>query len=63
VVSRDWIAVEFDLLYRWHGLVPDGITVAGDLVKPGAFRSNNALLEHIGVGPLIQSASGSTPAR
>jgi prostaglandin-endoperoxide synthase 2 len=53
----NWIAIEFDLLYRWHGLVPDGITIAGDLVKPAAFRSNNALLEQLGVGPLIECAS------
>ena len=57
----NWIALEFDLLYRWHGLAPDAITVGDSTVKANEFRNNNALLEKIGVGALIESAS-SQPA-
>jgi prostaglandin-endoperoxide synthase 2 len=53
----NWIALEFDMLYRWHGLVPDALKYGGDVVPANEFRSNNALLEKIGVGPLIASAS------
>jgi len=53
----NWIAVEFDLLYRWHGLVPDALTFEGRTIVANEFRSNNALLEKVGVGPLIASAS------
>ena len=31
----NWIALEFDLLYRWHGLCPDKILVGGaSLLRP-----------------------------
>jgi prostaglandin-endoperoxide synthase 2 len=53
----NWIAVEFDLLYRWHGLCPDAIGINGEEVKPDEFRNNNARLEKIGVGKLIDAAS------
>ncbi|MEI9936886.1 MAG: peroxidase family protein [Pseudomonadota bacterium] len=51
----NWIAVEFDLLYRWHGLVPDELTLGGVAYEPNQFRYNNPLLEELGLG---QSLSG-----
>ncbi len=53
----NWIALEFDLLYRWHALVPDAIRVNGSDVLPSEFRTNNALLEELGVAALITTAS------
>jgi prostaglandin-endoperoxide synthase 2 len=55
----NWIAVEFDLLYRWHGLPPDTITMPGfpESLSPLEFRNNNRLLEQIGIGPLVDAAS------
>src|SRR6185295_17980831 len=53
----NWIALEFDLLYRWHGLCPEAITLGGNLVPANEFRTNNALLEKVGVGALIEAAS------
>jgi prostaglandin-endoperoxide synthase 2 len=53
----NWIAAEFDLLYRWHGLAPDVMTVAGKQTPANLFRNNNALLEEAGVGNLIDAAS------
>lgn len=53
----NWIALEFDLLYRWHSLCPDAISVGGGLVPADEFRNNNALLEKVGVGGVIEAAS------
>jgi prostaglandin-endoperoxide synthase 2 len=53
----NWIAVEFDLLYRWHGLCPDWITVREKQVPASEFRNNNALLEEHGLGAIIDAAS------
>jgi heme peroxidase len=61
----NWIALEFDLLYRWHSLCPDKIRVKKadqpevDYVDVDAndFRNNNALLEKVGLSAVIDSAS------
>jgi prostaglandin-endoperoxide synthase 2 len=53
----NWIAIEFDLLYRWHGLAPDQIAIGAEKIHPKEFRNNNALLEEFGVGTLVQLAS------
>jgi prostaglandin-endoperoxide synthase 2 len=53
----NWIALEFDLLYRWHGLCPDSITIDRTAVPANEFRNNNELLEKVGVGGLIEAAS------
>ena len=44
-----WIALEFDLLYRWHGLVRDEIEVGGRTYDHTEYRVNNALLEQAGL--------------
>lgn len=53
----NWIAIEFNLLYRWHSLVPDVMTINGTSCKADDFRCNNALYESIGLGEIISSAS------
>jgi prostaglandin-endoperoxide synthase 2 len=57
----NWIAIEFDMLYRWHGLAPDQIEIDGKAVHPSKFRNNNALLEQCGVAKLLEAVS-SQPA-
>lgn len=52
-----WIALEFDLLYRWHGLVPDTITIAGETYGHQDFRVNNSLLESVGLAGAVTAAS------
>ena len=52
-----WIALEFDLLYRWHGLVPDDITVGGRTYDDTEYRVNNALLEKAGLAAIVDAAS------
>jgi prostaglandin-endoperoxide synthase 2 len=51
------IAIEFDLLYRWHSLVPSVLTVNGTALTGDDYRFNNALLERYGVETLIAAAS------
>ncbi len=52
-----WIALEFDMLYRWHGLIPDAMQVNGQEVSHKLYRFNNALLETQGFNQIVHSAS------
>ena len=51
------IAIEFDLLYRWHALVPDALEVGGKTYSAAEYRFNNAVLEQHGAEALIAAAS------
>ncbi len=53
----NWIAAEFDLLYRWHGLIPDSIQVNGQTVQATTFNNSNALLEQAGLAGVLTAAS------
>ncbi|SFE21270.1 peroxidase family protein [Nitrosomonas sp. Nm166] len=53
----NWITLEFDLLYRWHGLVPDEIKVNEKNYQAEEYRNNNALFEQAGLTSIITSAS------
>lgn len=53
----NWMALEFNLLYRWHGLIPDSVSVAGRQRSPDEYRFNNALLEQVGVAEVLRAAS------
>ena len=53
----NWMSVEFDLVYRWHGLVPDTVNVNGKAYQPGQFMIDNALLESLSLLALITGAS------
>ncbi len=63
----NWMSIEFNLLYRWHSLVPDAIGELGPL----DFLSNNPMIVQRGVGDLLALCSrtragriglGNTPA-
>jgi len=67
----NWIAIEFNLLYRWHSLVPDAIGAGADALGPGDFLNNNPLVISQGVDALVSRLSreragriglGNTPA-
>lgn len=54
------IAIEFDLLYRWHSFVPDGLQLPDRVLKGPEhreYRFNNALLEQYGAASVIAAAS------
>jgi len=53
----NWITAEFDLLYRWHGLMPDTIRVGGADLPHMEYRNNNARLEQAGLAAVIDAAS------
>jgi prostaglandin-endoperoxide synthase 2 len=57
------ISIEFDLLYRWHSLVPDTLVVDGAVLTPADYRYNNALLEQYGLEKVISAASGQHAGR
>jgi prostaglandin-endoperoxide synthase 2 len=59
----NWIALEFDLLYRWHGLVPDSLSVNGTAVPADQYRWNNSLLEQLGVTGVVNAASQQAAGR
>ena len=54
-----WVAVEFDLLYRWHSLIPDQLAINGTAYGQQDYRGNNKLLEEAGLGAVIAGASAS----
>lgn len=54
---QNWIAIEFDLLYRWHSLVPDAIVVNDTSYDSSAFLNNNPVFEQAGLAALLSSAS------
>ncbi len=53
----NWIAIEFNLLYRWHSLVPDWIGEGADRLDPGDFLNNNPLVISRGLDSLITLCS------
>ncbi|CAA9265527.1 MAG: Animal haem peroxidase [uncultured Chloroflexi bacterium] len=54
---QNWMSVEFSLVYRWHGLVPDRVQLGDESVPTEATLFNNALLTDKGLGALFESAS------
>jgi prostaglandin-endoperoxide synthase 2 len=60
---QNWMAVEFNLLYRWHGLVPDSYRIAGRDVPLVETLYNNRLLIDHGLGTILEDASAQTAGR
>jgi prostaglandin-endoperoxide synthase 2 len=59
----NWMAIEFNLLYRWHSLVPSTLVVGGQAlpVQSTLFRTA-PLVEH-GLGALFEEASEQAAGR
>ncbi|WP_419904966.1 peroxidase family protein [Kiloniella sp.] len=53
----NWMAVEFDLLYRWHGLVPNTMTFGGATLTPPEFMLKNDAMIEKGLGVILDSSS------
>ena len=54
----NWVAVEFNLLYRWHSLIPDELQVGDELLplEKTTFRTKD-FFRHHGLANLIDAAS------
>lgn len=61
--KSNWIAVEFNLLYRWHCLVPNTFTDGRRTLGPDDFRNNNPLILCEGIESLLEFASNSRASR
>lgn len=60
--KRNWyrtnrISAEFNLLYRWHSLTPDVVTVDGQALTGNQFRFNNDLLQSAGVASVLSDVA------
>lgn len=54
---QNWMSVEFSLVYRWHSLVPDHITLDGQEYPTIETFFNNDLLTRRGLGALFEDSS------
>jgi len=59
----NWIAIEFNLLYRWHSLVPETIGTGPDALSWQGFLNNNPLVISRGVESLVAQCSRSRAGR
>jgi prostaglandin-endoperoxide synthase 2 len=54
---QNWMAVEFNLLYRWHSLVPSSYRIAGESVAIDETLYNTEIPRQYGLGALFEAAS------
>ena len=54
---QNWMAVEFNLLYRWHPLVPSSYRIGDEDIAIGDTLYNTELVRSHGLGPLFEAAS------
>ncbi len=59
----NWVSIEFNLLYRWHGMVPYALQVKGKPVEAKDYRFNNELLETLGIETVLTAASTQAAGR
>lgn len=53
----NWISLEFNLLYRWHSMVPENFVLGDQTFGLNEFRNNAPLVTEFGVGPVVTAAS------
>ena len=54
---QNWMAIEFNLLYRWHSLVPSRFVIGGREVPVAATLFNTDLAVEHGLGACFEDAS------
>ncbi|HEV2774805.1 MAG TPA: peroxidase family protein [Solirubrobacteraceae bacterium] len=60
---QNWVAIEFNLLYRWHCLVPSIFHLDGKPLAVTQLLSNTPLLTSTGLGRLLGAASAQAAGR
>ncbi|SEG93309.1 prostaglandin-endoperoxide synthase 2 [Thermomonospora echinospora] len=60
---QNWMAIEFNLLYRWHSLVPSTLQVGEESMPIAATVFNNEVLVRHGLGALFESSSRQAACR
>ena len=59
----NWMAIEFNLLYRWHSLAPSTFHLAGTPLPMSALLSDTTVLTSTGLGPIMAAASNQPAGR
>jgi len=54
---QNWMAIEFNLLYRWHSLVPSSYQIGGQSVPIKDTLYNTEIPTRYGLGALFEAAS------
>lgn len=54
---QNWMCMEFNLLYRWHSLVPDVVCIEGQEIPIAETLWNNEIVLDKGLGRLFEDAS------
>jgi prostaglandin-endoperoxide synthase 2 len=54
---QNWMAIEFNLLYRWHSLVPSSYEISGQQIPIRETLYNTELATTHGLGALFEAAS------
>ncbi len=60
---QSWISMEFNLMYRWHSLIPSSLQVGDQEMPVAATVNHSALLPEVGLGRLLGSASAQRAGR
>lgn len=53
----NWISIEFNLLYRWHSLIPDHLIIDENSYSSDEFRNNPKLVIEKGISKILSEAS------
>jgi len=59
----NWMALEFDLVYRWHSMIPDKVIIEGRELKIEDTLYNNELVTEKGLGIHFEAASQQASGR
>jgi prostaglandin-endoperoxide synthase 2 len=59
----NWMAIEFNLLYRWHSLTPSTFCLNGAALSVEDTRADTTPLTDTGLGPLMAAASNQPAGR